>query len=247
MNKFYRFLGNGNGAPWFSSRSWRVPLRALRLTAFDRKARQEMQRRTQRKSYLCFARVTLFVFALSFARFGRAQTGAAGEPIPPTFFACTLIASNSMATSPFGSLRMLGNLTTWFHLEGAGRNRYDWRMLDGWLNAARPRRRCDVHLQPHAGLGCGQFSRSLRPRRDSADCAPPADLMTTAACQGPLAGVTTTDANSRSSLPVCSITSALAPLRTRAAASLRSPAGMSRTLTALVGPTRRARRCAPTW
>jgi hypothetical protein len=95
---------------------------------------------------------------------------------------------------PFGSLRMLGNLTTWFHIEGEARGRYDWRMLDRWLDAARAHN-VDVMYtfsrtpawaarNPHSTCG---------PNRDEADCSPPADLATSAACQGPLQGTVTTD------------------------------------------------------
>lgn len=120
---------------------------------------------------------------------------AQANPIPPTFFGMHI---NRPATPwpnvPFGSLRMLGNMTTWFHLEGEGRGRYDWHNLDVWLNAARSHgvdvmytfsrtpewAAADTHAQ------CG-------PRRGEADCSPPKDLEKNASCQGLLAGVTTTD------------------------------------------------------
>lgn len=125
-----------------------------------------------------------------------ASSGAgASAPIQPTFFGMHI---NRLSTPwpniPFGSLRMLGNLTTWFHIEGAARNRYDWRMLDAWLNAAREHK-VDVMYtfsrtpawaarNPHSTCG---------PSRDEADCSPPTDLSVSAACQGPLKGTSTTD------------------------------------------------------
>jgi hypothetical protein len=64
--------------------------------------------------------------------------GAPPKPIPPTFFGMHINRPNTpWPEVPFGSLRMLGNMTTWFHLEGAGRGRYDWHNLDVWLDAAR--------------------------------------------------------------------------------------------------------------
>lgn len=117
------------------------------------------------------------------------------DPISPTFFGMHI---NRLSTPwpqiPFGSLRMLGNLTTWFHLEGDRRNRYDWRMLDGWLNAALVHHvdvmytfsRTPAWAARNAHSTCG-------PSRDEADCSPPADLATSAPCQGPLQGSVTTD------------------------------------------------------
>jgi hypothetical protein len=81
--------------------------------------------------------------------------------------------------APFGSLRMLGNMTTWFHLEGAGRGRYDWHNLDVWLNAARSHNvdvmytfsRTPEWAAANTNAACG-------PRRGEADCSPPKDLET---------------------------------------------------------------------
>jgi hypothetical protein len=95
---------------------------------------------------------------------------------------------------PFGSLRMLGNLTTWFHLEGEGRNRYDWRTLDRWLDTAHVNNvdvmytfsRTPAWAARNAHSTCG-------PSRDEADCSPPSDLGTTAPCQGLLRGTSGTD------------------------------------------------------
>lgn len=116
-------------------------------------------------------------------------------PIQPTFFGMHI---NRLSTPwpnvPFGSLRMLGNLTTWFHLEGDSRNRYDWRRLDAWLDKAHEHKvdvmytfsRTPAWAARNAHSTCG-------PSRDEADCSPPADLNVPAPCQGPLRGTTTTD------------------------------------------------------
>ena len=116
-------------------------------------------------------------------------------PIPPTFFGMHI---NRLSTPwpqvPFGSLRMLGNLTTWLHLEGKGRNSYDWRTLDGWLDAAQAHNvdvmytfsRTPAWAARNAHSTCG-------PKRGEADCSPPRDLTTAAPCQGPLLGTVTTD------------------------------------------------------
>src|SRR5258708_1054494 len=132
------------------------------------------------------------------AEIGRAANAGplnAPSPIQPTFFGMHI---NRLTTPwpqiPFGSLRMLGNLTTWLHLEGEGRNRYDWRMLDRWLDAARTHNvdvmytfsRTPPWAARNAHSNCG-------PNRGEADCSPPQDLAVSAACQGPLQGVTSTD------------------------------------------------------
>ena len=116
-------------------------------------------------------------------------------PIPPAFFGMHINRPNTpWPQIPFGSLRMLGNMTTWMHLEGDGRGRYDWHNLDVWLNKAREHN-VDVMYtfsrtpewaaaEPHADCG---------PHRGDPDCSPPKDLESNAACQGPLKGVTTTD------------------------------------------------------
>lgn len=122
-------------------------------------------------------------------------SGAAVTPIPPTFFGMHINRPDTpWPQIPFGSLRMLGNMTTWFHLEGAGRGRYDWHNLDVWLNAARSHNvdvmytfsRTPEWAAADTHAACG-------PRRGEADCSPPRELETNASCQGPLAGVTTTD------------------------------------------------------
>lgn len=149
----------------------------------------------------------LFVFLLILSHpvlSSSAQTGLGANtassntlpaPIQPTFFGMHI---NRLTTPwpqvPFGSLRMLGNLTTWFHLEGDGRNRYDWRMLDRWLDAARAHNvdvmytfsRTPAWAARNAHSTCG-------PSRDEADCSPPSDLAISATCQGPLQGKVTTD------------------------------------------------------
>ncbi|SRR5579871_202988 len=128
-----------------------------------------------------------------------AQPSAASSsnpaPIPPTFFGMHINRLNTPWPSvPFGSLRMLGNLTTWYHLEGDARGRYDWRTLDRWLDAAQAHHvdvlytfsRTPAWAARNAHSSCG-------PSRDEADCSPPKDLDTAALCQGPLQGTTTTD------------------------------------------------------
>jgi len=62
-------------------------------------------------------------------------------------------------------------------------------MLDGWLNAARAHG-VDVMytFSRTPDWAAASSHEACGPRRDSADCALPADLMTTAACQGPLGG-----------------------------------------------------------
>jgi hypothetical protein len=131
----------------------------------------------------------LFLFAIS------ASSATDNNPIPPTFFGMHINRPNTpWPDVPFGSLRMLGNMTTWYHLEGQGRGRYDWHNLDVWLNLARSHNvdvmytfsRTPEWAAVNTHEACG-------PRRDSADCAPPSDLNKTASCQAPLAGVTTTD------------------------------------------------------
>jgi hypothetical protein len=116
-------------------------------------------------------------------------------PILPAFFGLHI---NRLSTPwpqiPFGTLRLLGDLTTWVHLEGQGRNKYEWSTLDGWLKQAQQH---GVELMytfantpewaaadPHGQCG---------PQRDTPDCSPPKDLDTSAPCQGPLAGQTTSN------------------------------------------------------
>jgi hypothetical protein len=120
---------------------------------------------------------------------------AVPSPIQRTFFGMHI---NRLTTPwpevPFGSLRMLGNLTTWLHLEGEGRNRYNWRTLDSWLEATRAH---NVDVLYTFSRTPGWAARDARatcgPNRGEADCSPPKDLMITAPCQGPLQGITTTD------------------------------------------------------
>jgi hypothetical protein len=144
-------------------------------------------------------RTILLFFLLMLQSFAQSNSQAnktsQPAPIPPTFFGMHI---NRLSTPwpnvPFGSLRMLGNLTTWYHLEGNARNRYDWRMLDAWLDAARAHKvdvmysfsRTPAWAARNAHSTCG-------PSRGEADCSPPADLMLSAPCQGPLQGTTTTD------------------------------------------------------
>lgn len=123
------------------------------------------------------------------------SSNAPPAAIQPTFFGMHI---NRLTTPwpqiPFGSLRMLGNLTTWFHLERESRNRYDWGTLDRWLDAAHVHNvdvmytfsRTPAWAARNAHSACG-------PNRDEADCSPPSDLTTSAPCQGPLQGTVTTD------------------------------------------------------
>jgi hypothetical protein len=142
--------------------------------------------------------VFLLVLFSSSARTGSPINSASSNapgPIRPTFFGMHINRpSTPWPQVPFGSLRMLGNMTTWFHIEGEARGRYDWRMLDRWLDAARAHNvdvlytfsRTPAWAARNAHSTCG-------PNRDEADCSPPADLTTSGPCQGPLQGNTTTD------------------------------------------------------
>ncbi len=116
-------------------------------------------------------------------------------PIAPTFFGFHINRLNTpWPEVPFGSLRMLGNLTTWIHEEGEGRNRYDWRTLDGWLGRAREHGVDVMYTFVNTPEWAAAVPRGrCGPRRDSPDCSYPKDLNTTAQCQGPLAGITTTN------------------------------------------------------
>jgi len=118
-----------------------------------------------------------------------------GSPISSTFFGLHInLLSTPWPQVPFGSLRLLADLTTWVHLEGQSRNQYDWRMLDGWLSQARAHgvdaMYSFVNTPPWAATdphgNCGHGGKT-------GECTPPKDLSLTAPCQGPLAGVTTTD------------------------------------------------------
>ena len=131
----------------------------------------------------------------------KAGTANANSPavapgaIPRTFFGMHI---NRLTTPwpnvPFGSLRMLGNLTTWLHLEGEGRNRYDWRMLDRWLDAARAHNVDVMYTFSRTPPWAARNARSdCGPNRGEADCSPPKDLAVNAACEGPLKGTSTTD------------------------------------------------------
>lgn len=141
----------------------------------------------------------LVLVLLSSAQTGHAPNAATSNasrgPIPPTFFGMHI---NRLTTPwpqvPFGSLRMLGNLTTWFHLEGEGRNRYDWRTLDRWLDAARVHNVDVMYTFSRTPAWAARSAHSTcGPSRDEADCSPPSDLAVSAPCQGPLQGTTTTD------------------------------------------------------
>jgi hypothetical protein len=142
---------------------------------------------------LCF--ITAFLLVVSACTLSGADATQPASPIPPTFFGMHINRPNTpWPQVPFGSLRMLGNMTTWFHLEGAGRGRYDWHNLDVWLDAARSHHvdvmytfsRTPQWAAANTNAACG-------PRRGEADCSPPKDLEVNATCQSPLSGVTTTD------------------------------------------------------
>lgn len=141
--------------------------------------------------------LVLLLVLLSSAQTGHAPNPSNGSrgPIPPTFFGMHI---NRLTTPwpqvPFGSLRMLGNLTTWFHLEGQGRNRYDWRSLDRWLDASRVHNVDVMYTFSRTPVWAARNPHSTcGPSRDEADCSPPSDLAVAAPCQGPLQGTTTTD------------------------------------------------------
>jgi hypothetical protein len=144
---------------------------------------------------------TAFLCFLACLQSSFGNSGAGNDPfpsstaIPRTFFGMHI---NRISTPwpdvPFGSLRMLGNLTTWFHIEGDARNRYDWRMLDAWLEAARAHNADVMYTFSRTPAWAARNAHSTcGPSRDEADCSPPADLNASAPCQGPLRGTTTTD------------------------------------------------------
>lgn len=137
----------------------------------------------------------LFALLLAVSTSNAAAPDSPSKPIPPTFFGMHINRPNTpWPQAPFGSLRMLGNMTTWFHLEGAGRGRYDWHNLDVWLSLARSHNvdvmytfsRTPEWAAADTHAACG-------PRRGEADCSPPRDLEISALCEAPLKGVTTTD------------------------------------------------------
>jgi len=138
----------------------------------------------------------LLLFAAATASAAPADSSSAPVgPIPPTFFGLHINRPTTpWPQIPFGTLRMLGNMTTWMHLEGEGRGHYEWHNLDVWLNLAREHNvdvmytfsRVPEWAATDRHSACG-------PHRDSPDCSPPKDLETSAACQSPLRGVTTTD------------------------------------------------------
>ncbi len=118
-----------------------------------------------------------------------------GNPISPDFFGLHINRINTpWPETPFGSLRVYDDLTPWLRIEGEGRNRYRWEMLDRWLERAR---RHQVQLfytfantpdwaAANPDVVCGNPMRR-------GTCSPPSDLFANAPCQGPLSGVTTTD------------------------------------------------------
>lgn len=119
----------------------------------------------------------------------------AGNPIKPEFFGLHINRINTpWPDSPFGSLRVYDDLTPWLRIEGEGRNRYRWEMLDRWLDRAR-RHRVQLFYTfanipdwaaANPEVACGNPMRR-------GTCSPPSDLFVNAPCQGPLSGITTTD------------------------------------------------------
>jgi hypothetical protein len=124
-----------------------------------------------------------------------APDAPAAKPIQPAFFGMHINRPNTpWPEVPFGSLRMLGNMTTWFHLEGAGRGRYDWHNLDVWLSLARAHNVDVMYTFSRTPEWAAADTRAAcGPRRGEADCSPPKDLEASAPCQAPLKGVTSTD------------------------------------------------------
>lgn len=143
--------------------------------------------------------LALLLSTLAATRPGNASAQQASalqsEPIPRTFFGMHINRPNTpWPSAPFGSLRMLGNLTTWFHLEGEGRGRYNWRNLDIWLDAARAHNVDVMYTFSRTPEWAARDARSnCGPNRGEPDCSPPKDLAVSAACDGPLKGTTTTD------------------------------------------------------
>jgi len=135
------------------------------------------------------------IITLLLASSAAPQSTLQAGPIPPAFFGMHINrASTPWPSVPFGSLRMLGNLTTWVHLEEQGRNRYNWRNLDYWLDAARDHHVSVMYTFSRTPEWAARDPRSsCGPNRGEPDCSPPRDLMTSAACEGPLKGTTTTD------------------------------------------------------
>ncbi len=143
--------------------------------------------------------LALLYVLLSLSSSGRSanpgSSNASPGAIQPAFFGMHINRLNTpWPDVPFGSLRMLGNLTTWLHLEGEGRNRYDWRMLDRWLDAARAHNVDVMYTFSRTPAWAARNAHAIcGPNRDEADCSPPSDLTLSAPCQGPLQGTLTTD------------------------------------------------------
>jgi hypothetical protein len=139
--------------------------------------------------------LTLLLSTAAISNAAPADPSNPQAPIPPTFFGMHINRPNTpWPQVPFGSLRMLGNMTTWMHLEGEGRGRYDWHNLDVWLNEARGHN-VDVMytFSRTPDWAASDTHSACGPRRGEPDCSPPKDLDSSAACQGPLKGVTSTD------------------------------------------------------
>ncbi|MGH9431907.1 MAG: hypothetical protein ACRD3T_10220 [Terriglobia bacterium] len=132
----------------------------------------------------------------------RAQEAGGGsiytrQPVLLAFFGLDITSPETPWPSiPFGTLRMWDDHTPWTLVEGGGRNRYDWRILDGWVERAQAHH-VDVLYTfgdpPRWAASQPDHRCGENPRAPFGTCTPPIDLYTTSRCQGPLAGVTTTD------------------------------------------------------
>jgi len=120
---------------------------------------------------------------------------AGAGPVPPTFFGLHLNRlSTPWPSIPFGSLRLFSDLTTWRHLEGEARNRYHWDTLDSWLRQAQAHRVDLMYTFANTPRWASSTPNGrCGPRDETVDCTPPSDVLATAACQGPLLGLTTTN------------------------------------------------------
>jgi len=119
------------------------------------------------------------------------------QPVPLAFFGQDITSPETpWPAIPFGMLRIFNSHAVWRLVERAGRNQYDWHILDGWVERAQ-RHHVDLLYtfgvtptwaasQPDHRCGAG-------PQSPRGFCTPPAGLYTNAACQGPMAGVTATD------------------------------------------------------
>ena len=119
------------------------------------------------------------------------------QPVPLAFFGLDITSPQTpWPTIPFGTLRMWDDHSPWRLVESAGRNQYNWEILDGWIERAH---RHHVDLLYTIGdtplwAASQPDHRCLNgPRGPRGTCTPPRDLNTRGPCQGPLAGVTSSD------------------------------------------------------